>query len=866
MIDNQIYTTVELDKISSAILNSTSSQIAILDSDGIVLAFNMRWKIFRDEMEEHWSHPSLNDSILTSLQRPLSEGNDFALRLLLGIKEVLSGEKEVFETKYQPIQDPSKNYFHVTVTSLGSEEGAIIVYEDISAEVKNREYLRETKEKLDKHFQNSFYGILVVNNKNQITEANGTACEMLRVPYEKVLFSDISTFLSIDYNPAEIQKRINRNGNFLGEFEVRTTKNELIPVELSVTLFRNEKGETVTSWAFKNILQRKKTQQALEATTLQYKLLFNNTLEGMIIGEPTGQILKVNPAACDILGYKPDELEGKHRDIVFDLSSKINAEAIAKRSDKGSFIGEVEFTHKSGHKIPVEASSVIFKTEDGSKKTILNIRDISARKKAEIENKKNQQLLNQLFSNSPIGIVLVDADGKVQTVNQSFENLFGFSEDEITGKSLDQTIVPGNLDRHAEKLSKLSFTGDSFQTETIRAHKNGTEIPVLVGGVPVELDGEVIAIYGMYVDISERKALENQIIDLLEVEKRERIQMQDMFEESPSAIAMLEGEAHTYTFVNDKYLNLVGKRNLLGKTVQEEIPELAEQGFTRFLDDCYKSGETKYFNEEKIYFKSEDDDSENIHYLNFIYKPIHNDEGEVYGIFVQAIDVTEQVEARKIIEKSLNEKETLLNEVHHRVKNNLAIISGLLELEILDKKDEQVSEHLHSTQSRISTIAKIHELLYQNESLSHVSFKKYIESVLESAAYSSNSCKLVSSTDLIDVELNVNQAIPAGMLLNEVLDYLDYINKEELTGAEIDVVIKIDDSENFVNIELVSPDQNLFTFFHNDDPNSRLRKELIHVLTTQIHGKLDIANEPENTLAIRFAKRELKGPHSALGT
>lgn len=133
-----------------------------------------------------------------------------------------------------------------------------------------------------------------------------------------------------------------------------------------------------------------------------------------------------------------------------------------------------------------------------------------------------------------------------------------------------------------------------------------------------------------------------------------------------------------------------------------------------------------------------------------------------------------------MIERSLAEKETLLNEVHHRVKNNLAIISGLLELEIMGIENPQLSKHLSSTQSRIKSIAKIHELLYKNESLSHVNFDKYLESMMDSNNMTSgNPHTIISEFALQQVVLNINQAIPAGILLNEIIDCLnDHVDIE----------------------------------------------------------------------------------------
>ena len=1255
-MSNNIYTTIELDAMSSAILNSLNAHIAILDPEGTISAFNKQWKIQREEFEGNWSHPDLNENILTTLQEPLAAGDDFALRLLLGIKDVLHQEKESFETKHQVFKNGVKKVFKVTVKTLGADEGAILIYEDISTQIRSLTYLKETQEKFEKHFQNSLYGILVADESNTIIEANNVACKVLETTSDAIIFSNITNYLDVTMSVGDIQKRINREGNFLGEYEVTTANGNKIPIELSVTLFRNENGQPVTSWAFKDISQKRLTQQALKASEQQYKLQFNNTLEGTIIGRPNGRILAVNPAACDMLGYTEEELIDKPREIVFDISREVNATAIKRRRESGSFTGEVVFTHKNGHDIPVEVSSVIFEAEDGTEKTIISIKDISSRKAmqkqlldekeftesaisslptaffvfdldgemirwnsmleqdlgythdeiansnvmklvhpedqhilediladdltgkkvsvearcitkdgkavhyllrgtsfeqngeryivggglnrndlieidnerqlvkeelqrtknfnelavnganlglwevnindgiayynerwytmlgyneedieftreffyslihpedkhipekellryredtdsryeaefrlkakdgsyrwilaiakfvdwdenghpaklagchmditdrkmVEVENKRHQQLLNQLFFNSPIGIVLVGAEGSVQNINHSFSKIFGYRKEEIIGKNLDKTIVPEKMDEQGEDLSQLSFTGDSFQTETIRISKEGKEIPVLVGGVPVELDGEVIAIYGMYVDITERrskeeelqkvneqleqaqnvsklgywthtinknetvwskemyniweldpkaftpnyerfietihpddkhilsileddsfkekgyhdieyriitpsgnvkwiferitlkededgnpefwegisqditerKALETQIVSLLETEKRARVHMQDMFEESPSAIAMLEGESHTYTFVNQRYKELVGKEQLVGLPVHEALPEMSEQGFTELLDHCYNDDQAQYFNEKPIYFNTGENGDTKNHYLNFVYKPIHNENGEVYGIFVEAIDVTEQVEARQIIEKSLSEKETLLNEVHHRVKNNLAIISGLLELEILDTTDQKISKHLYSTQSRITTIAKIHELLYENESLSHVNFRLYIDSVIGEGSKlpDKNSYKMISGFDLDNVELNVNQAIPAGMLLNEIFDCMEQIRTQH---SELDhnakLQLRMINNDECVRIELVDQQNELLPIFEKmNEPSTDLRKELIEVLLTQIHGEMKITRGKSNVLSIHFAKREVRGPHNAL--
>lgn len=986
-----IYSLSELDSLSSSLLNALDSQVAVIDETGTIIAYNQAWKNFRENLLVTWCHPDLGSNILKTLQAPLTEGNDFALRFLIGIKEVLTREINVFEgnCKFQNKDDDEHHWFKVKVSQLGPQGGAIVMYDDISDQIQRTRYLKETQQKFENHFNNSLYGILVADSNKVIIEANKVACDLLETSGDDITFSNIENFLDLEMDIDRLQKQINRDGNLIGEVDIQTANGNTVPVEMSVTLFRNEDGKYITSWAFVDISDKKVAQKALRQTEQLYQLQFYNTLEGVIIGRPNGRILKVNPAACDLLGYTKDEMEGEHRDIVFDAEHPLNKKALQNRRKDKKFFGEVYFKHKNGHFIPVEVSSVIFTDEDGTEKTIVNIKDISERKSIqqqlieekeftesaisslpsaffvfstegemirwndmlendfgysarelarinvfelihpddrykleevlkgeltgkslsfevkcltkngeiinyllrgssfkqngktfivggglnrndflEIENerKKNAELLNQLFDNSPIGIVLIDNEGNILSSNNSFEQTFEYTKEELQDLTLTQAIVPEYMDKQAQSFTAQGFTGETFQSETVRRTKNGKEIPVLVGGVPVEVEGEIIAIYGMYVDISERKKLEDQILELLETEQKARIHMQDMFEEAPSAIAVLEGKDHKFTFANENYEQLIGHQNILNKPLIEILPELKDQGLIDILNSCYWEGKTFSFNEHPVYFRKRDSLESKTHYLNFVYKPLRDDNEEIYGIFVQAIDVTEQVEARNMLEKSLQEKETLLTEVHHRVKNNLAIISGLLELEIMSVENEQITKHLDSTQSRIKTIAKVHELLYQNDSLSHVSFNEYIESILgKTSKLMKGEVPLISDFELSDVHLNVNQAIPAGMLLNEILEYLHdacTASKDEQDG-QISFILREED--NKVIIDLVDPIHRVLDFQKSDSGlQHTLRNDLIEVLLTQIYGDIKITEGEQSVLTISFPKRETKGPHNAL--
>ncbi len=134
--------------------------------------------------------------------------------------------------------------------------------------------------------------------------------------------------------------------------------------------------------------------------------------------------------------------------------------------------------------------------------------------KTEHEIELQKLRFEQLFENSPIGMVMLDKEEKVRTINKSFETIFQFSLDEIRGKSINETIVPHEKLQESLELKLKSATGKKTDLETVRKRKDGTLVPVHAFGVPVSIEDELMGMYGMYLDISERKQreLESQIL------------------------------------------------------------------------------------------------------------------------------------------------------------------------------------------------------------------------------------------------------------------------------------------------------------------------------------------------------------------
>jgi len=142
-------------------------------------------------------------------------------------------------------------------------------------------------------------------------------------------------------------------------------------------------------------------------------------------------------------------------------------------------------------------------------------------------------------------------------------------------------------------------------------------------------------------------------------------------------------------------------------------------------------------------------------------------------LFIQSIvrDITERKKSEGQIKASLREKEVMLKEIHHRVKNNMQIISSLIKLQARNIRDEQAQEIFKSTQSRVRSMALIHEKLYRTNDFAQIDLAEYVQSLTAylSNFYRSKTNFIKYHTSIKDVSLDINTAIPCGLIINELI-------------------------------------------------------------------------------------------------
>lgn len=218
------------------------------------------------------------------------------------------------------------------------------------------------------------------------------------------------------------------------------------------------------------------------------------------------------------------------------------------------------------------------------------------------------------------------------------------------------------------------------------------------------------------------------------------------------------------------------------------------------------------------------------------------------------VDISDHRQREEVIRGALREKEILLDEVHHRVKNNLQIVSSLLELLTTRVEDPLALEVLRDTQRRIQSMALIHRILYQSRDVVRVNFREFLDDLVPMllSAYVADPLRISLSVGAVDVELPISSAIPSGLIVNELIsNALKHAFPNGRAGSiQVDLLpvaggrVMISVSDDGVGI---ADDRTLF------EPDGRtLGLQLVTLLTDQLGGTLDVARRNPTRFQVTF--------------
>lgn len=697
--------------------------MAIIDADGTIVYYNKAWKNFSDD-SVLIKRADTGENYFNVLQHAIKMGDDYALKFLLGLKEVMNGKKESFSLTY-PLQSNSDSlWFQVTIRpSNGEHTQFVMIHEDVSSTIQARHHLEETQNRYQIQFEQNLDGILITDANNHILDANPAACKILGWDCESLIARKCNEILNVhdpSYQAALGQQK--ETGSYRLETEMIHKDGRKIPAEVSSKAYRNKFGKLRSIITFKDITKRKE----VEGNLIKNKHFTESALDSVpgvfLVLDREGNIIRWNEHMTKELGYSAEELAQKN---ALDFIADDHKEQIHQKMEAcfkhGKLSVETRIHAKKGGIKDYFLFAKHF-IEDGESYLVGAGIDITDRKKVEQANRRNQLMLQQLFDNAPVGITIVDNNNQIQKVNSSFENIFGYSKDEAAGQNINTLLAPKKKLKEAKAISMATKEGENLQTETTRINKDGEEVPVLIGSTAVTLEDEIIAIYGMYIDVSTQR--------------------------------------------------------------------------------------------------------------NY----------------------------RKKIKETLREKEALLSELHHRVKNNLALITSLVELQLFDVDNDYLKNELQNTKNRIMTIASIHEVLYQNGSLTRIPFTNFLQELMDSGMVQNqrDTNNVQINIPAKELFLNITQSIPSGLLVNEILSLIFNFTDEDKRTA-IDIQLR----EYGKQVHLIIEGDRIIDCPDNVQNSNCMHCILIETLAKQLAGTLIWPNPGSDYQKFEFFFTKEKGSSPA---
>jgi len=594
--------------------------------------------------------------------------------------------------------------------------------------------------------------------------------------------------------------------------------------------------------------ERKAEHVSIEDSLGESEHLFRMLIERAVVGVyviQDGRLMYVNQALADILGYDVSELSGKSAKIpIFSEDWPMIEENLNKRLS-----GEVDTINyqfrgirKDGTVIWLEVygSTMVYKDRQS---VIGTVTDITDRVQAERELLLERQRFEILSEHAPYGLAMISDEGEFKYVNPKFKELFGYDLQDIpNGKQWFNMLFPSPSERRTAISAWLSDMDKSRPGEPRPRTfeivcKNG--LKKTVHFMPVQLDnGDHLMTCE---DITERKKAED------ELRKSER-KYRDLFDGAPVGIFQSTIDGRVLS-VNPAYAHMYGHAS--AEQAAQEIDNVAERIYVEperrkklidlaLIADGFVKAENQYRKKDGSLFWGQ-----------LYFRVVRDRDGEVKHLEGFVEDISDRKRAEEQIRKSLEEKEVLLHEINHRVKNNLQVISSLLRLQSRQASDESGRHVLQETQNRLHTIALIHETLYQSRNLASVNVKPYLKKLVAHLfyLYGVHSSQIETTIDTQELQLGVDKADPLGLIANELVsNCLKHAFPDGRQG-----IIRIS----------VALESNEFQFMVSDngvgiredfDPSTAqtLGLVLVNTLVKQLNGVMSVKRTAGTKFLIRF--------------
>ena len=779
----------------------------------------------------------------------------------------------------------------VPIYQSGEIVGLQGIMRDITERKQVEKALQESESKFRTLFEEAPAAVTVVDNSGVVVSCNESTEKLTGYHRKEIIGKPFKKLMTL--NPEDLSRLDEYFEKLVVGIEVepyllqiirKDGKRRWIRIQNSL-LRKGEKVIGIQVYAV-DITNRIQAEKALQESEEKYRTLIDNVNIGVYrnTAGPKGKFIEVNPAIIKMFGYKNrKEFLGIN---VTDLYQ--NPEDRKKFNDrmlKDGFVKDEELLlkKKDGTLFFGSVSTVAIK--DGKGEVIYYdgvITNITERKQAEKALRASEERFKQVADSAGEWIWELDAEGMYTYSSPVLEKILGYRSEEIVGKKHFFDFFRPDEKNELKKGAFNVFNKKESLTRFINTniHKDGHAVILETSGGPMlDEDGKLLGYRGADTDITERKKAEDIQKTLLNISSALNTtdNMPDLYSKIREFLGDIIDTTNFYVALYDEKTDMISlpfdvdekdefETFPAGKTITKYViktgkPLLATKGVERKL---IKKGLIETVGASSEIWLGVPLKIEN-HVIGVIAVQSYDDPNlytekdmEILSFVSDEIALAiNKKRAEEQIKRDLEEKEILLQEIHHRVKNNMQIISSLLKLQSAHIKDKRALELFQNSRDRVKTMALIHDALYRSKDLANIDFAEYVRKLTTQifVSYGTSSNLIKIKINIKDVLMDINTAIPCGLIINELVsNSLKYAFPEGRKG-EISISFNYNNKVNTLYVK----DNGIGISGKIDLENSStLGLLLVSSLTKQLDGTLKLEKVKGTSFKITFKKIELK--------
>ena len=704
--------------------------------------------------------------------------------------------------------------------------------------------LRESEERFRNLFQyHSAVKLIIDPDTGDIIDANEAATKYYGWPLEELKRMRIQQINAMppDAVKADMKKAASSESTRF-EFQHRRADDSIREVEV----FTNKieiAGKSVLYSIVHDITERKQTEETFKL----HMAIMETVAEGIfLIGLEDNIIKWTNSKFENLFGYGPGEMVGMHVDKVNAPTEKTPTETRISIVDllrqTGEWHGEIKSIKKNGTHFWCYIHISLFNHPEFGTVMVSAHTDITDRKQAETALQESELRFRTMANAMPQLAWIAQADGQLFWYNQRWYDYTGTVPEQMEGWGWQSVHDPSELPKVLERWQVSIATGEPFDMIFPLRGADGVFRPFLTRVIPMkDAAGRIMQWFGTNTDVSELKRVEQSL--------RESEALYRSIGESIDYGVWVCAPDGRNTYVSENFLKMLG-------ITQEQCsnfgwgnllhPDDAERTIAAWRE-CVRTG-GKWDIEHR--FRGTDGQW---HHVLARGVPVRNAQSEIIRWAGINLDISRIKQVEEQLMASLAEKEVLLKEVHHRVKNNLQVISSLISLQADCLVDAQLQGVLGDVRDRVKAMALVHEKLYQAETLARLDFAEYAISLLKNlwSSHSAANGNVHLNMFPAPLILPVEMAVPCGLILNELASNAIKHAFPGESGGEVTVTLEHDTATGAVCLRVRDNGVGLPADL-DWRQSSTLGLRLVQMLAKQMRGTVQAGSGPGTEFQVNF--------------